>query len=77
MYDYEISLFVSGPLEDVQGIILMIELDLVAITQWMDDNRLKLNVEETAMLIGSCRNDLKNLSFVEIKINGCTIVKLK
>jgi hypothetical protein len=77
LYADDTNLYISGPLEDVQLLISMIEIDLVAITQWMDDNRLKLNVGKTTLLIVARQNMLKYLSSVEVKINGCAIVRVK
>jgi hypothetical protein len=77
LYADDSNLYISGPLEDVQLLISMIEIDLAAITQWMDDNRLKLIVEKTTMLIVARQNTLKYLSSVEVKINGCPIVRVK
>jgi hypothetical protein len=56
----------------------MEELDLIAInTQWMEVNRLKLNVGKTTiMLIVGRQNALTHLSSVEVKI-GCPIERVK
>jgi hypothetical protein len=43
----------------------------------MDDNRLKLIVGKTTMLTLARQNTLKYLSSVEVKINGCPIVRVK
>jgi hypothetical protein len=77
IYTDDTNLYISGRLEDVQHIISLIEIDLISVTKWMQDNRLRLNAEKTTMLIIARQNTLRNLSSIVVKINGCPIVRVK
>src|SRR5665811_473555 len=67
------SYIISGPIDMLHEIIVKLENDLNCIYNWMDNNRLELNVEKTLIMYIGSRSVMNKFNEPIVKINGISI----
>ena len=68
MYADDTAVFYFG--DDLDDVRLCMQHDMQAISYWMHQNRLNLNVRKTKLMMVGSRQRLKNLNQFNLSLNG-------
>jgi len=77
MFADDTNLIISGQPNQLNTIVAKLEADLIAITEWMIQNRVEINEDKTKMLVLAKPYTLSKLPNFEVRINNTKIVKVE
>jgi hypothetical protein len=68
---------ISGPFDQISLVLEKLESDLNSGNEWMNENRLKLNISKTVFMIVASPHQLSQLHHVRLRINTVEIKRVR